>query len=333
MLAAASPARADTVGLKFGDRITGKFEVFENDQLQFRTFYKGTLSIPREAIAYIATDDIVTILFKNGTRGSGRVVVDRSGAMRLMDDRPADGLGVRPLLGLNGIEAIHLGRNKIPPGFRWSGRINIGFKSERGNSDTDDLDIAGRVRGRSKTHRLTVDAEASFETADDNTIAEDAEGRFTHDRFVSEKLFFFTNVLLEYDRFKDLDLRALLTTGPGYQFYEGKDLNLSVSGGAGLLHESFSSDAADRNDPAIMWAYEYDQYFFDHFFQLFHNHFGSLNLARTEEATLKFRWGLRFPLRWGFVATTQFDLDHETEPSPGTEKTDKTLRITIGYEW
>ena len=110
-------------------------------------------------------------------------------------------------------------------------------------------------------------------------------------------------------------------------------MNLEVSCGIGLLHEDFKGDAADRDDPAFMWSYEYDQFFFDHFVQFFHNHTGALNLSNTDEAILKFRWGLRFPMRWGFVATTRFDLDHETEPSPCTEKTDKTFRLTLGYEW
>ena len=99
------------------------------------------------------------------------------------------------------------------------------------------------------------------------------------------------------------------------------------------MHEDFKDDAADRDDPAFMWSYEYDQFFFDRFVQFFHNHTGALNLSNTDEAILKFRWGLRFPMRCGFVVTTRLDLDHETEPSPGTEKTDKTFRLTLGYEW
>ena len=194
------------------------------------------------------------------------------------------------------------------------------------------MEIEGRIRGRSKTQRLTADAEVSFEKANDITVTENANGTFTHDSFVSQKLFFFTRIFLEYDRFKDLDLRAYLATGPGYQFYEGKDLNLAVSGGIGLLHEDFKDDAADRDDPAFMWSYEYDQFFFDRFVQFFHNHTGALNLSNTDEAIQKFRWGLRFPMRCGFVVTTRFDLAHETEPSPGTEKADKTFRLTLGYE-
>ncbi len=329
VFAVALPVRADTVTLRNGDRITGKFVVFEDDQLRFRTAYAGILSIPRADIASLATDDDVTVLFNNGARVSGRVTADLSGRMRLVGER----LDPRQLLDLNGVGSIHPGRDKIPPTFRWSGRINLGFKTESGNTDTDELNISGRIRGRSKSHRLTADAEASIEKANDVTNTEDASGSFTHESFVSEKLFFFTRLFLEYDRFKNLDLRAFLSTGPGYQFYEGKDLNFSVDGGIGWLHEDFKGDAADRDDPAFMWSYEYDQYFFDRFVQAFHNHLGTLNLSHTEEATLKFRWGLRFPMRSGFVATAQFDLDHETEPAPGTKKTDKTLKLSLGYEW
>ncbi len=321
--------RADVVGLGNGDRISGKFVAFENQNLRFQTAYKETLSIPRADIVFISIDDIATVVFTNKSRAEGRVVVDQSGAMRLV----GDGAGAKPLLDLNGVDAIYPGRDSIPPAFRWSGRINLGFKTESGNTETEELNLDGRVRGRSKTHRLTADAEASFESANDVTNTEDASGSFTHDKFVSKKLFFFTRLSAEYDRFKDLDLRTFLATGPGYQIFEEEDLKLWLSGGIGWLHEDFKGEAEDRDDPALTWYYEYEQFFFDRFVQLFHDHSGAWNMSNTDEAVLNFRLGLRFPMRWGFVATTRLDIDHETEPAPGKDKTDTAFIITMGFEW
>ncbi len=67
--------------------------------------------------------------------------------------------------------------------------------------------------------------------------------------------------------------------------------------------------------------------------QLFHDHSGAWNMSNTDEAVLNFRLGLRFPMRWGFVATTRLDIDHETEPAPGKDKTDTAFIITMGFEW
>ncbi|MEE8516976.1 MAG: DUF481 domain-containing protein, partial [Alphaproteobacteria bacterium] len=76
-----------------------------------------------------------------------------------------------------------------------------------------------------------------------------------------------------------------------------------------------------------------DQYLFDRFVQLFHSQLGIWNLEDTSRASLQAATGLRFPIRWGFVATLRFDIRHEIRPAVGRTNTDKTYRISLGYEW
>ena len=100
-----------------------------------------------------------------------------------------------------------------------------------------------------------------------------------------------------------------------------------------MLHEDFKDDANDRTNPAFYWQYDYDRFVYRRFVQVIHNHIGFLNLADTQEALFTLRWGLRFPIRRGFTATPQFELDYKTDPEPDTKKADRAVKLTLGYQW
>ena len=325
----ASTARADQVQLANGDRVTGKLVALDKHRLQFRTARDEALSFPRKDVVAIVVEGEVTVLFINGVRTTGRLQTGLAGQMQL------HGGQVDPWFwfSLDAIATLHAGSPQAQSAVRWSGRVDLGIEVEGGNSDTDSVEIDGRVTGVWSKHRLVATADIDYERANGEATVQAAEGTLRHDRFVSEKLFFFTTVFWEHDKFKELNLRALPATGPGYQFFKGEDRNFSIKGGPGLLYENYKGDTDDRTDPALYWQYDYDQFLYERFMQFFHNHIGFLNVANTNEAVFKFRWGLRFPMRWGFVATTQFELDHETDPEPGTKKTDHTFKLTLGYQW
>ena len=99
------------------------------------------------------------------------------------------------------------------------------------------------------------------------------------------------------------------------------------------LHEDFKGNNDDTSAPALAWNIEADQFLFDRFVQVFHSQLGMWNLEDTSRMNLRASTGLRFPIRWGFLASLRFDIRHETQPATGRVNTDKTYRISLGYEW
>ncbi len=328
-LALAPQSFADQIRLETGDRITGAFVRFEDNRLEFRTSYAGSLIIARKDIVALGTEVVVTVAFKDNRRVSGRITAGEFGQMRISEGASDPGA----VFTMDRVESIHVGKDKASPSFRWDGRVNLGFTRERGNTQKDLVNLDTQITGRSRTDRLTARAEVEFEDAKAGRVTEQGLVRLGFDRFLTDKVFLYTYAGGEFDRFKDLDLRALISAGPGYQFYEGPDRNLAVRVGPGYMREDFKGKNDDVDALALAWNLEVDQYLFDRFVQVFHSQLGMWNLDDTSRANLRASTGLRFPIRWGFVATLRFDIRHETQPAAGRTKTDETYRISLGYEW
>ena len=328
--AAATDSQADQINLETGDRISGTFVEFEEDRLAFDTDFAGRLSVARRNIISLSTDEVVTVVFKDNYRVSGKIDAGQLGEMRIVDGAPDP----NATFTLDGVEAIYLGRNNVPPAFRWGGRINIAFSRETGNTEKDVARLDGQITGRSKRARLSARADTKFEENPFIGVTENkAIGTLGFDRFVTDRAFFYLSAGFEFDEFKDLNIRSVTSAGPGLQFYEGEDRNLAIRVGPAYLYESFRGGTRETRAPALSWAFEIDQFLFGRFVQAFHLQTAVWNLEQTSSAVYLASSGLRFPIRGGFWATLRFDIQHETEPSFGREKTDRTYRTSLGYEW
>jgi hypothetical protein len=92
--------------------------------------------------------------------------------------------------------------------------------------------------------------------------------------------------------------------------------------------------ASDDSFGAFLWELNYDQYFYDKRFQLFHNNDGYLSLEDTNNWTINTRQGIRFPLYKGITATLQYSYDYDNDPSDDAEADyDSTLSFLLGYEF
>ncbi len=169
LLVLVSMARADQVFLTNGDQVTGALVVLENDRLEIRTAYDDTLTNPRKDVVAVTIDGEVTVLFINGVRTTGRLRTDRAGRMQLHGGQ----VDPRFWFGLQAIAELHPGQQQAQPSVRWSGRVDLGLETQSGNSDTDSLEVDGKLTGEWRSHRLVVAADADFErTGGDSTVQE-----------------------------------------------------------------------------------------------------------------------------------------------------------------
>ena len=214
-----------------------------------------------------------------------------------------------------------------------AGRVNLSLLEETGNTKKEVVNLDGEIIGRTERARLIGRVDLAFEDAAGVITENRATGTLAFDRFVTDKIFVFASGGFEYDDLKRLNFRAVISAGPGYQFYEGDERNLAVRAGPAYMHESFVGDARNTNAPAFAASLEFDQFLFDRFVQVFWIPLGFVNLDEPSRAVIRSSVGLRFPIRRGFVATIRHDIQYETEPLAGRSRTDNTYRFSLGYEW
>jgi putative salt-induced outer membrane protein YdiY len=322
----AGTALADEVNLKNGDRLSGELLRMEGGKLILKTSYAGEVTINWEEVASLSTEKPLKVILTDETAVEGATVAAEAGKMKLDTGK----LEEPATFSLIDVQAIN---PKPKPAVRIKGWVNAGVTSEKGNTDSDDISLTGQFEARTEKSRFTSYGEYYNEKDDGITNTKNWNLLSGYDYFLSEKWFAYAKAQFEHDEFADLDLRTRLSAGVGYQFFETDTLNLNVAAGPGYVDENFI-EAPDDSFTTAMWFVNYDQYFFDKFFQLFHRSSGYWSFEDSSDWNIYTRQGIRFPIYRGFTATFQYNYDYDNKPGEATRyKWDSKWLFLLGYQF
>ncbi|MBN1625163.1 MAG: DUF481 domain-containing protein [Deltaproteobacteria bacterium] len=318
-------AWADEILLKNGDRISGKIVTMAEGKIVMNTTYGGDISIAWDEISKIMGDEPITVVLSDGTSLKGRTIGAEPGKLVLQ----VEGISDPVSLDLATTKSV----NPAPvPALTTKGQANLGITIAKGNSETESQHLDLEFIARTVKNRYTLGAE--FNRAEDDGVesTNNSLGYVKYDHFFSKKLYGYSNVLLEKDKFKDINLRTALGLGAGYQFIESEEMNLSGEAGLSYINEDFII-APDESYPTGRWAINFDKYLIAKTLQFFHFHEGFISLEDTEDLLIRSRTGIRMPLSKSVKATCQVNYDWDRKPSPGMEKADIMYIVSIGYQF
>jgi putative salt-induced outer membrane protein YdiY len=298
----------------------------EENELFFKTSYAGEIKVNWSNVINLITDDPIEVILIDGTVFEGFSRKASVNMMHLSSEKfeaPSD-------LRLSEVAEIN---PRKKPAVKITARIDVGLTQERGNTDTDNLQLNGEFIARTKKNRYRFMGELSKEKSKGKTTVDNWLVYGNYSYFLTQKWFLYAQMFLERDKFADLDLRSIPGVGPGYQFFESEALNLSLAVGPAWVDEDFIK-AEDDDYSAGQWLINYDQYIFKKFVQLFHIQTGLISLSDSDKWILKTRQGLRFPIYKGFTATIQYNYDYDNDPSPDAdEKWDSKLMFLLGWKF
>ncbi len=309
-----SNAYADEVILHNGDKLSGKVISKTDDELAFKTSYAGTIKIVWAKVKQLSIDEPAHIVLTDGTDIGNTTLATNTAASP----------NIQQIADIN---------PPVKPDFINKGQVNFGLEIDRGNSDVDDYHLDSETEFRWLHDRLVFELSGDLEDSDGTTTQQDAEFLTDYDHFLNEKLFTSTSLLLEHEKFADLNLRTTLTGGFGYQIFEGKHMNLFIEAGPGYIWEDFD-ESQDEDFPIAFWALQFDRYLFEEWkLQAFHNHRYSQSFEGTSDFIFTSSTGLRIPLANNLQATIQYNFDWDNTPSDNADEDDHETLITAGYTW
>ena len=228
-------------------------------------------------------------------------------------------------------------------GYKWFGDINTTMLIERGNTDTNELDVNGASTWRSLRDRYTITAYYELDEANNERNKNKWRWRNKYDRFNQEDPDTYWGILLAFegDEFSDLDLRT--TVGPyiGRQFFESSYLDLR--GEAGLVwvdeqqdpsEEEVADGAPDQNDyPGSAWALYLTSDFFGGSSDFYVNHDGTINFEETDALLLNTTIGIKFTVYGGIKTGVEARFEYDGGVGPDRDEMDETYNVFVGYEW
>jgi hypothetical protein len=321
-------AHADELIMRDGSRLLGEVVKRENNTLDFKTSYAGVIKIQWDQVAEVKTDKPMEVLLQDDSILTGTRIINN------VDDLVVEGESGSPpqTLGQDIVDVINPEPWRKGEGYKLSGRVNLAYSKQRGNTDQDEIDVDGDLTWRRKYDRFLAFGELERDKTDDQLTTEKWKLEGAYNYFVTKKWYWGGFGRLEHDKFADLDLRTSVGPLVGYQWFESKQMNLSTSTGLSYVNEDFKN-SDDDDYVALPWAINFDRFVFGEFMQFYHKQTGFWNLENTNDVIWDTWTGLRFPLILGLVASTEIKVEYDSGAAADADETDTTYSLKLGYQW
>ena len=225
----ASSARADTVVLKNGDRITGEGCSAAKGKLTIKTDYTEKVELDLSAVEKLIFDIPVTVVFADGTK---KEMIALSAAE----------------IAAGTIVTINPPLPKI-----WGVDISAGYSLNSGNSRNEDVSVQITVRRLIEDLcRLTAQGEyfrgtaEDKDTGEDETVTDRGAGSLQADLFLIEDGYLYGRTEASYDKMKDLDRRIDNGLGLGYMVFRTDDASVDLEAGASYIDSKYDDGTKDH---------------------------------------------------------------------------------------
>ncbi|MGY3438765.1 MULTISPECIES: DUF481 domain-containing protein [unclassified Marinovum] len=208
----------------------------------------------------------------------------------------------------------------------WTGSLALGFSATSGNTDTADLDLAGRFRYGSGPWNHTIGFAAEF--AEDNAVRNKEEFYTTYDvnRYFSENFYVFGLASARYDNFDSNKIDGFIGVGPGYRVINQPNQTWRVQAGPGVRYVE-EQDGSNTTEVAGIASSRY-------FYGLTDTVSFSMDtdvIFSEEDAVVANDLGANFKVSNNLSTRISYRTEWDSDPLPGLENADNTLGVSLVY--
>lgn len=318
-----APAQ-DQVVLKNGSRIIGKVVESRDGVLTLETDFAGTISVQMEQVASVDSAEPVVLLLADES-------VHHDSSLRIEEEQLAL-KDVGQAVPLEELRVINPLPWELGQGYHWTGSFGVTFEKERGNTDTDEMDLDAESVWRSTEDRYTLKWSSEQDKKDNDKTKDTWRVTGKYDYFLTDPNYVGLLALAESDKFEDLDLRYLVGPYYGRQFFTQPVFSLSGELGVSYVNEEFD-EAEDQDYPASMWSAHASSNILGGDSRLYFDQFGVWNLDDTSDVIVNTTFGLAFPPLWNLEAAAEVLLEYDSGAVDNVDDLDQTYKFRISYLW
>lgn len=317
-------AQADTLLLHNGDRLTGTLISIADEKVAFETVYAGVLKVEQRVVSQIETSR--NYIFRGAAfeqRGQLLVIDGQQSVGQPDDYSPLDITSIESADRVQRVVAM------LP--LDWVSRVDLSAVFSSGNSSTESFNTLAESRLKRTNAEHLATLLRNTEKAEGVTSKDQVDLSYGFKRFFSPRWYGSANGNYFRDELKDIDQRLSLGAGLGFQLANSRLGVLSTEVGVSAVQERL--DGIDRTNPAGRWAIDFQRYFFDRRMELFHRQTVLAIASENRGQVLTSSTGLRFALSERIDTALRTDINYETDPPPGSKKTDTTYTLGIGLKF
>ena len=317
---------AGQIFMKNGDVITADIMKIWDKDVAIEPAYADEFTIDLDAIDHFESDREFDIKFAEGRDAKAKLIGGGEGTQVLQIDGTTTEVPVMQLAELDEPE----------DDFDWDSNIDLNSVVNTGNTDNVSIMLQFKTNLKTGDHRHIGSFSFSREEQNSVTVKEQDRVDYSYNWSFRDPWFVGLNVSGERDPIRDLNHRATLGGGIGYNFWDDASRFFQLQAVAGYLTEEFDSDNIDgleSNESATAgWIVRF-RYRLIKDLTIFHDHSATTNVSGRSNNIFQSQTGVRYEITDLLYANFQFDFDYESEPSAGNESTDTTTLLGLGLEF
>ena len=333
-------SKADQVTVENGDSVSGNIVKSDRNSMTMKTEFFGEVTIPWDAIGEIISDQELFVTSANGQVLVGTVSTTGSRLqVRISQTEtvPVEKAMIETLRSQAEQDAYEAEIERLRnPGLLdfWSGYIDGGFSFSGGNADTSAISTSMRTQRSTQRDKISIYATTLFAQNSNSGVTETTanaiRGGTRYEVTVSDRLFTFGFLDLEFDEFQDLDLRSVLGGGLGWHVQDTDRTVFDVFSGGSFNQEFFTSETRRSGELVLGQDLTYrlvESTSLSERFSFFPN------LSNTGEYRLQFDATLTTDLAnwlaWHFTISDRF----LSNPIPGVKKNDVLMTTGVRFSF
>lgn len=328
-------APSDIVTLKNGSIMYGEVVEMSAGELYVKTAFSvdEIVKVKWADVSKLAVNHPLPIHMKDGTVIIGTVTEGPPGSVIVKATSLQESLTI-PMDSIKSVNPL------VQRPVVYNGSLQIGLTQTTGNSHQRNASMIGEFVGRSKQLRLSLLGRYVYGDSEERLNTRNSRGTVKLDFFVTERFFWFASAYFEQDTFQDLKMRTALASGPGFQFIEQndfdvtwlRDMSLYVETGLAYFNEDFRL-AEDKSTFRGRFSVKFNWPFFDERITLYHYQETYPSLQNFKDFYLTMDNGVRFKLFDGLVSSIQVTTRYNNNPPPNTTDTDNLYLVSFGYNF
>ena len=215
----------------------------------------------------------------------------------------------------------------------WRRKVSLGYNKTSGNTDNSELTMAGEAKRVMTEAEFLAKADVYYSSADKKMDTQKWSGllRYFYNFGEERKWFNTYQLLVEHDRFSDIDYRILPSSGIGYWLSKEDDWTAMVEGSLGYEVTDYGSNKPDDEEAVLIGRTYLEK-------KVFENARISEDLSVIPSldgggVRIKSETEFTNPIGGGLELSIKFIVDHDSEPAADIKKTDTRLVTALKYSF
>ncbi len=218
-------------------------------------------------------------------------------------------------------DAARFGNPQFAPGL--TTQIALTFSGKTGNTDTQDLAIAGRVRHNAGQWSQTIGFALEFGEANGVKTKENVFAVYDANYYMNDQFYLFGLARVERDRFPE-KLEGFLGFGPGFRLINNETTAWRIQAGPGIRYQELDGGPSTTEE-AVMASSRLYHKFTDTIFLTNDTDILSSNAGLLATNDL----GVSFRMTEGLATRVSYRTEYNDSPAPGAKNMDNTLGVSL----